>query len=118
MLYFLLLGSGGSGMPYFSLRSAARSRYAIIFSHSEGCLFTLLIVSFDVQKLLRLITAAAAARALARELAPLLQPLSSPQAEEEMATQSSILAWEIPWTEEPGGLQTMGVAKSQIQLSD
>ena len=29
---------------------------AIIFSHSEGCLFTLLIVSFDVQKLLRLIT--------------------------------------------------------------
>ena len=29
--------------------------FAIIFSHSEGCLFTLLIVSFDVQKLLRLI---------------------------------------------------------------
>lgn len=28
-LYFLLLGSGGSGMPYFSLRSAARSRYFI-----------------------------------------------------------------------------------------
>ena len=28
---------------------------AIIFSHSEGCLFTLLIVSFDVQKLLMLI---------------------------------------------------------------
>ena len=27
--------------------------------------------------------------------------------EEEMATQSSILAWEIPWTEEPGGLQSM-----------
>ena len=25
--------------------------------------------------------------------------------EEEMATQSSILAWKIPWTEEPGGLQ-------------
>ena len=28
--------------------------------------------------------------------------------EEEMTTHSSILAWEIPWTEEPGGLQTMG----------
>ena len=28
--------------------------------------------------------------------------------EEEMATHSSILAWEIPWTEEPGGLQSMG----------
>ena len=28
--------------------------------------------------------------------------------EEEMATHSSILAWRIPWTEEPGGLQPMG----------
>ena len=28
--------------------------------------------------------------------------------EEEMATHSSILAWEIPWTVEPGGLQSMG----------
>ena len=28
--------------------------------------------------------------------------------EKEMATRSSILAWEIPWTEEPGALQSMG----------
>ena len=28
--------------------------------------------------------------------------------EKEMATHSSILAWGIPWTEEPGGLQSMG----------
>ena len=28
--------------------------------------------------------------------------------EEEMATHSNILAWEIPWTEEPGGLQSIG----------
>ena len=28
--------------------------------------------------------------------------------EQEMATHSNILAWEIPWTEEPGGLQPMG----------
>ena len=28
--------------------------------------------------------------------------------EEEMATHSSILVWRIPWTEEPGGLQSMG----------
>ena len=28
--------------------------------------------------------------------------------EEEMETHSSILAWRIPWTEEPGGLQSMG----------
>ena len=28
--------------------------------------------------------------------------------EEEIATHSSVLAWEIPWTEEPDGLQSMG----------
>ena len=31
--------------------------------------------------------------------------------EEEMATHPSILAWEIPWTEEPGGLQPMGLQR-------
>ena len=34
--------------------------------------------------------------------------------EKEMATHSSMLAWEIPWTEEPGGLQSMGSQKSWI----
>ena len=35
-----------------------------------------------------------------------------------MATYSSILAWEIPWTGEPGGLHTVrGVAESQTRLS-
>ena len=29
--------------------------------------------------------------------------------EKEMATPSSILAWKMPWTEEPGGLQSMGL---------
>ena len=29
--------------------------------------------------------------------------------EKEMATHSSIVAWKIPWTEEPGGLQSMGL---------
>ena len=29
--------------------------------------------------------------------------------EKEMATDSSILAWEVPWTEEPGMLQSMGL---------
>ena len=37
--------------------------------------------------------------------------------EEGMATHSSLLAWRIPWTEEPGGLQSMGVTKSQTLLS-
>ena len=31
--------------------------------------------------------------------------------EEGMATHSSILAWRIPWTEEPGGLQSTGLQK-------
>ena len=38
--------------------------------------------------------------------------------EEEIANHSSILAWEIPWTEEPGGLQSMESQKSQTRLSD
>ena len=38
--------------------------------------------------------------------------------EEEMATYSSVLAWEIPRTEEPGGLQSVGLQKSQTQLSN
>ena len=33
-----------------------------------------------------------------------------------MAPHSSTLAWRIPWTEEPGGLQSMGVVKSQTRL--
>ena len=32
--------------------------------------------------------------------------------EKEMATYSSILAWRIPWTEEPGGLQSIGLQES------
>ena len=37
--------------------------------------------------------------------------------EKGLATHSSILVWRIPWTEEPGGLQSMGL-QSQMQLSD
>jgi len=38
--------------------------------------------------------------------------------DKEMATHSSILAWEILWTVEPGGLQSMGSQKSWTWLSD
>ena len=38
--------------------------------------------------------------------------------EKEMTTHSSNLAWEIPWTEEHGGLQSMESQKSQTQLSN
>ena len=43
-------------------------------------------------------------------------PGSGRSLEKEMATHSSILAWEIPWTEEPDGLQSMGSQKSRTQL--
>ena len=38
--------------------------------------------------------------------------------EEGMTTHSSIHAWRIPWTEEPGGLWSMGVTTCQTQLSN
>ena len=38
--------------------------------------------------------------------------------EKEVTTHSSILAWRIPWTEEPDGLHSMGSQKSWAQLSD
>ena len=38
--------------------------------------------------------------------------------EKGMATHTSVLAWRIPGTEEPGGLQSTGLDKSQAHLSD
>ena len=38
--------------------------------------------------------------------------------EKEMVTHSNILGWKITWTEEPGGLQSMGLQKSQTRLSN
>jgi len=38
--------------------------------------------------------------------------------EEEMATHSSVLAWRIPWTEEPGGLPSMGLHRVGHDWSD
>ena len=37
--------------------------------------------------------------------------------EEEMATHSSILDWEIPWTEDPGGLQSTGSQRVRRDLA-
>ena len=37
--------------------------------------------------------------------------------EKEMATHSSVLAWEMPWTEEPGGLQSMGSQRVEYILA-
>ena len=46
-----------------------------------------------------------------------LIPGSGNPLEEKMAPHSSILAWRIPWTEEPFGLQSMGVPKNWTGLS-
>ena len=37
--------------------------------------------------------------------------------EKKMATHSSVLAWEIPWTEEPGGLQSMELQRVETGLT-
>ena len=47
-----------------------------------------------------------------------VQSLGQEDPQKEMATHSSILAWEILQTEEPGGLQSMGSQKSRTQLSN
>ena len=47
--------SNMSSLYIFEINSLSVASFAIVFSHSEGCLFTLLIVSFIVQKLLSLI---------------------------------------------------------------
>ena len=41
-------------------------------------------------------------------------PRSGRSLGKEMATHSSIFAWEIPWTEEPGGLQSVGLQESEM----
>ena len=54
-LFIFLELSYRSCLYIFEVNSLSVALFAIIFSHSEGCLFTLLIVSFIVQKLLSLI---------------------------------------------------------------
>ena len=76
--------------------------FAIVFSHSEGCLFTLLPVSFAVRKLLSLI------RSHLFTFVFTSITLGGGSSEKAMAPNSSTLAWKIPWTEKPGGLQSMG----------
>ena len=53
--FIFLILSCMSCLYIFEINSLSVASFAIIFSHSEGCLFTLLIVSFVVQKLLILI---------------------------------------------------------------
>ena len=54
-LFILLVLSCMSSLYILEIKSLSVVPFSIIFSHSEGCLFTLLVVSFAVQKLLSLI---------------------------------------------------------------
>ena len=54
-LFVFLVLSCMSCLYILEINSLSVASFPVIFSHSEGCLFTLLIVFFDVQKLLRLI---------------------------------------------------------------
>ena len=47
---------------------------------------------------------------------PTLIPGSGRPLEKEMAIHSSILTWEIPWIEEPGGLQSVGLQSVGVQF--
>ena len=49
---------------------------------------------------------------------PLEEGMDPPLLEEGMASHFSILAWRIPWTEEPGGLQCMESQRAGHNLSD
>ena len=55
LVFFFLALSHMSCLCILEINPLSVVSFAIIFSHSEGCLFTLLIVSFAVQKLLSLI---------------------------------------------------------------
>ena len=78
--------------------------FAIIFSHSEGYLFILLIVSFVVQELFILIRSHLFIFAFIYTFTFHFHAL-----EKEMATHSSVLAWRIPGMGEPGGLPSTGL---------
>ena len=121
--------------------------FAVIFSHSEGCLFTLLIVSFAAQKLLSLIRSHlfigegngtplqysclenpmdggawwAAVHGAAKSqtrLSDFTFTFNFHALEKEMATHSSVLAWRIPGVGEPGGLPSMGSPRVRHDWSD
>ena len=47
-----------------------------------------------------------------------LIPVSKDPLEKEMAIHSSVLAWRIPWTEKPGGLQSMGHRVRDYQVTN
>ena len=98
-----LSGAGGKlGCFYFMLSIEKWNIFCLIHFH-----FCTSLVAQTVKRLLT--TRETWVRFLGQE-----DPL-----EKDMATHSSILAWRIPWTEEPGGLHVVhGITKSRTRLND
>ena len=89
--------------------------FSIIFSHSEGCLFTLLIVSFIVQNLSRLIRS----HLFIFVLFPLLWEVGHRESSCDLCqSHSSILAWRIPLIEKPNRLQSIWSQRIRLDWSN
>ena len=106
-LFVYLILSCMSCLYISKINPLSVASFAIIFSPSEDCLFFLFMVSFAVQKLLSLISLVAqTVKNLPAMEETKVQSLDQEDPlEKEMATHSSILAWRIPWTKEPGRLR-------------
>ena len=113
-LFVFLVLISMSCLYILEINSLSVVLFAIIFSHSEGCLFTLFIIFFAVQELLSLIRShlfswyfLAMWSSLVVQMVKYLPAMWETQVrslgwedplEKEMETHSSTLAWEIPWT--------------------
>ena len=95
-LFFIL-----SCLHIFESNSLSLAPFTNIFFYSVDYLFILFIVSFAVQKLLSLIRPHLF-------IFVFISITLGDSSEKAMAPHSSTLAWKIPWTEEPGRLQSMG----------
>ena len=96
LLLFLLLSF--ESLYILNTSPLSNVRFANVFSQSEACFLTFIIETSPEKKLLILICSNWL-------IFPLLY---HPSPRSPMAPHSSTLTWKIPWTEEPGGLQSMG----------
>ena len=115
--YLSLLLRCKSTLYMLNTKSLSDICFEKILFHSVSCLFIFLIASFSVQKFLSQICISFSLLFVFL-VSYIRKHMSGRSLEREMATHSSILAWEIPWTEEPGRLQSMGSQKGWTWLSN
>ena len=100
--YLSLLLRCKSTLYILNTKSLSDMCFGKILFHSVGCLFIFLIVSFSVQKFLSQIHISFSLLFVFL-VSYIRKHISGRSLDKEMATHSSILAWEIPWTEELTG---------------